>query len=59
MSCELSLGSPSFHQVLLSVKSLTHVCLSEFFVVETKAALFHIWHGKQKAKEAEETQRAM
>ena len=45
LSCDLSLGSPSsFLQVLLSVKSYT--CLFEWvFVVETKAALFHIWHG--------------
>lgn len=58
MSCELSLGSPSsFRQVLLSVKSLTHACLSEFLRWKLKQ-LFHIWHGMtQTTQEEAESQR--
>ena len=66
LNCELSLGSPSFRQVLLSVKSLTHVRLSEFLWWKLKQLCFTFGMGwpiqprrKQKAKEAEETQRAM
>ena len=49
-SCELSLGSPSFHQVLLSVKSLTHVCLSEFLWWKLKQLCFTFGMGSRKPK---------